>query len=225
MRRDCCKPNLTTDEAGFTLLELLVAMTLLGFLITVLFGGLRFGARAWERAANHGSGTDQVRVAQMQIRRLLELAYPSFISDPLRPRVDFQGTEDQMTFLAPAPNALSIGGRARITLSRFVQTGTTSLLVEARPELAVRGSSGESDVLISGLTTLEFSYYGTAAPDAPAQWTDRWIDRTRLPLLVRIRGVFSEAGGRLWPELVVAPRLSADISCIYDVLTQYCRGR
>ena len=36
-------------EAGFTLLELLISMTLLGLLMLVVLGGLRFGARAWER--------------------------------------------------------------------------------------------------------------------------------------------------------------------------------
>ena len=36
------------DHNGFTLVELLVATTLLALLSVVLFGGLRFGARAWE---------------------------------------------------------------------------------------------------------------------------------------------------------------------------------
>ena len=35
-------------ERGFTLLELLIAMTLLGLLMLGLFGGLRLGARVWE---------------------------------------------------------------------------------------------------------------------------------------------------------------------------------
>jgi prepilin-type N-terminal cleavage/methylation domain-containing protein len=37
-------------EHGFTLLELLVAITLLGLLMAALFGGLRLGARVWETA-------------------------------------------------------------------------------------------------------------------------------------------------------------------------------
>ena len=35
---------------GFTLLELLAAIMLLGLLMAVLFGGLRLGARVWETA-------------------------------------------------------------------------------------------------------------------------------------------------------------------------------
>jgi general secretion pathway protein J len=212
-------------DAGFTLLELLVAMTLLGLLMTVLFGGLRFGARAWERGMEHSRGTDEIRLAQMHIRRGLELAYPYFISDLERPRIDFDGTSERVRFLALAANSQSPGGRARIILSSSQQDGALALLIEARPELALPEIPFESDVLVSGFKTLEFSYYGSSGRDDPPEWLDRWIDRTRLPLLVRVRAEFAEDDGRFWPELVVAPRLSADVGCIYDVLTNYCRGR
>lgn len=212
-------------EAGFTLLELLVAMTLLGLLMTVLFGGLRFGTRAWERAIDHSGGTDDIRLAQMHIRRALELAYPYFVSDPDHPRIDFEGTADRVAFLGPAPNAQSTGGRARIVLSSAGRDGALSLTFESRPELALPEAQGDSDVLVSGLTALEFSYFGSSGPDEPPQWLDRWTNRIRLPLLVRVSAALSDDDARSWPELVVAPRLSADVSCIYDVLTQYCRGR
>ena len=34
--------------AGFTLLELLIAMSLLGFILALLFAGMRLGARSWD---------------------------------------------------------------------------------------------------------------------------------------------------------------------------------
>ena len=49
--RRLCRPrghHRHRSEAGFTLIELLVALTLLGLISVVLFGGLRFGTRAWE---------------------------------------------------------------------------------------------------------------------------------------------------------------------------------
>ena len=42
--------ELRAAERGFTLLELLVAITLLGLLMAALFGGLRLGTRVWETA-------------------------------------------------------------------------------------------------------------------------------------------------------------------------------
>lgn len=34
---------------GFTLLELVVSLTILGVIITLIYGGMRIGVRAWER--------------------------------------------------------------------------------------------------------------------------------------------------------------------------------
>ena len=47
-------------EEGFTLIELLVSMTLLGFVFVILFGGLRFGSRAWEKSDSETSATTRV---------------------------------------------------------------------------------------------------------------------------------------------------------------------
>ena len=35
-------------QGGFTLLELLIAITLLGLILVLLFGGLRLGMRSWD---------------------------------------------------------------------------------------------------------------------------------------------------------------------------------
>ncbi len=40
---------MTTRADGFTLVELLIAMTLVAMLSVLLFGGLRFGTRAADR--------------------------------------------------------------------------------------------------------------------------------------------------------------------------------
>ena len=37
-------------EGGFTLLEMLVAMMLLGLIMVMIFGGLRLGLRVWKLA-------------------------------------------------------------------------------------------------------------------------------------------------------------------------------
>ena len=41
-------PRTEPEAAGFTLVEILVAITLLGLLMAALFGGVQLGVRAWE---------------------------------------------------------------------------------------------------------------------------------------------------------------------------------
>lgn len=217
-----------SDEAGFTLLELLVAMTLLGLLMVLIFGGLRFGARVWERSAVHTSGTDDVRIAQTLIRREIEGAYPYLLAgNGIQPHIDFEGSAEGLTFLAPLPNAVLPAGRARVKLFAVTDGGSSRLVVQMRPELAAGDDekTSEEDTLLAGLSAVRFSYFGSERPGEAPSWHDSWYGAMRLPALVRFEVTFAKGDTRLWPELVVAPRIAADVGCVYDPLTKFCQGR
>ncbi|MEE9250386.1 MAG: prepilin-type N-terminal cleavage/methylation domain-containing protein, partial [Alphaproteobacteria bacterium] len=73
-------PAATEDRAwrerGFTLLEVLIAMTLLGLIMMLLFGGLRLGTRAWETNSDRVEEISQIEISHQIIRRMLAQAYP-----------------------------------------------------------------------------------------------------------------------------------------------------
>jgi prepilin-type N-terminal cleavage/methylation domain-containing protein len=92
------------SEAGFTLVELLVALALFSLLCTLLFGNVRFGMRAWQYGAAHAEQVDHTMVVQGVLRRLIEEAYPIFLAgDPTHPHVDFNGKQPSLEFLSSAP--------------------------------------------------------------------------------------------------------------------------
>jgi len=215
-----------TGEGGFTLVELLISVTLLGLLMVVVMGGLRFGVRAWERNDSHSSGSDQVRLVQSLLRSEIERIYPFFIYDQAHVadrHVDFEGTPDGMSFLAPAPASLDPhGGQARVMLA--ADTATGALTLSMRPELA-QSAQVYDETLLSGLKSVEFSYFGSDDPQDAPSWQDHWTHKMRLPQLIRIHAVFRNGDARVWPEFVAAPHIAVDVACVYDALTKYCQGR
>src|SRR5271154_905764 len=108
------------SQAGFTLLELLVSLTLLGFLFVLLFGGLRFGTRAWERSDSTSDSTRDVLLAQSIVRREIERACPiafRVAGSDVAPAIDFSGTATSVMFRGPAPGSLGAAACTRVTLA------------------------------------------------------------------------------------------------------------
>jgi general secretion pathway protein J len=95
------------------------------------------------------------------------------------------------------------------------------------PELARSQdtATATSTVLLRDVDHAEFSYFGAGAGARNLQWIDGWTKRSEMPALVRVRVAFRTGDQRSWPDLVVSPRLTADVICDYDPLTMRCRGR
>jgi general secretion pathway protein J len=80
-------------------------------------------------------------------------------------------------------------------------------------------------LLLSDIDRVEFAYFGEGKAKRGLRWQDSWVQRIDVPRLVRIRVTFRSADQRSWPELLIAPRITADVSCVYDPGTLRCRGR
>jgi len=68
------------QQAGFTVVELLVALTLFSLLCTLLFGNVRFGLKAWQRGLAHTERVDHSMIVQNLLRRIIGEVYPLFIN-------------------------------------------------------------------------------------------------------------------------------------------------
>jgi prepilin-type N-terminal cleavage/methylation domain-containing protein len=212
-------------EAGFTLVELLVALVLFAMLSGVVFTALRFGAATLRREAAAQESIEALTSSELVLHRMIEAAYPAYLPAPLpglTGRVDFDGTDTSMAFLTQAPLGVAPGGFARVRL----WAAGHNLLLAARPELAWPGTDQtSSETLASGIAGAKFAYFGPDAPGQPGYWHADWEDRTALPSLIRISVVFPPGGPTNWPDLLIAPMVVVDESCRFVALTQSCQGR
>jgi len=216
------------NEAGFTLVELLVALALFSLLTTVLFENVRFGLTARLHGSVHAEQLERTIVAQDYLRQTIGNIYPMLVADgKLQPQIDFEGTGKSISFLGNAPLAAGGGGRMRFRVFMEQERHGTDLVVSGTPELGDGENSPMTvkKALLSDVDRVEFSYFGATASGRNAQWQDTWVQRSDPPALVRVRVGFRSEDVRLWPELVISPRITADVGCVYDLTTKRCLGR
>jgi general secretion pathway protein J len=190
-------------EAGFTLLELLVSIALLGLLTMVLLAGLSLVMREVDRQTPRLDETAKLAVVYGFLHSHLADARPTIPVNLLGGAVAFDGGGTRVDFVAPAPDGAT---RAGLYLYSIEAAGSQ---LKARWRLfagllpAATEEAGET-VLLDGLRQVDITYYGSPLGEAEIAWQHEWRNAPYLPLLVRF--AFSLRDGGLAPALVVAPR-------------------
>ena len=214
--------NFRTDESGFTLLELLVSITLLAFLSLALVSGMRFGTQVWNKSQTANVDTNAMRAAQNWTEHSLASVYPKYIvASPTDAFVVFDGTAQRMDFLSTdAPD----GGLAQITLETVKRDNGDTLQAEIGSDLDTARATPDTIVLLRQLNAVEFAYYGARAGEKIPSWHQSWQHERSLPLLIRVRAAMPHPSAP-WSELVIRPRIAADVSCNFEAVTKFCAGR
>ncbi len=170
-------------ERGFTLLEILVVLSLLAVLLALVGGAIVGANRAVVKAERFTTALDETRAAQNFLRRAVSGALPlDYARGGAKQRVVFGGSAQQLEFVAPLPSSLG-GGVYLHTLA----------LHQGRLQVdfaELRGRDlqplGQSQVLLRGVESLNISYRGYSPKGELTGWLPNWPWPTRLPRSVRI---------------------------------------
>lgn len=208
--------------AGFTLLEMLLAISLMLMLAGLAYGTLRIGVRGWEAADDHAERGDALHVAWPFLHQTLEDARLYSGRDATHP--SFIGTEQDLRWVSQLPAHFAQGGPRVLQLSveqdhahdrRQLVLRNYSLDAESDAATASgteRDDTRQRAVLVDDLATLKIAYYGVPQSEtrgAPL-WQDSWQQRDVLPLLVRVDITPQDA--EPWPSLYAHPYLAASPS-------------
>lgn len=192
-----------SGQAGFTLLELVVAITLMGLVLIVLYSGLRLGLNSWDGGEQRAEATNRLRLAQEFLRRQLMQSITVYQMNEKQERlVAFTGRSDAIEFIAPMLAQLGQGGLYRVR----IEADDGRLWVRWRPYSPADPEAGEErkTVLLEGVSDVEWAYFGPEQDDDPAspfRWRSDWTSTQRRPQLARLNLHWSDEP---WPDLVTA---------------------
>ncbi|AVS75663.1 prepilin-type N-terminal cleavage/methylation domain-containing protein [Paracidovorax cattleyae] len=203
-----CRSHERGRARGFTLVELLVVISLLSLVMLAMASALRTTAQTEERVDARLRKVDDLRTTDGFLRAVLgrvsmrkRLGVIPVNESPYY----FLGGPQEMVWVGIMPARYGVGGRFFLRLGLEEGPVGQSLVLRYLPfsnAVAVPDwSQAESYVLVPAVTGLELRYEDPS--QEPPQWGAPWTITDRLPQRVSIQ---IRSATDAWPEIVVAMR-------------------
>jgi general secretion pathway protein J len=203
--------NRPPPHRGFTLVEILIALTLLALVMLGLLSAMRTFAQTGERIEARLLKTDELRLVSSFVHEILSSAS----ARPLpalkqaaqgtgqAPLFLFYGQPQELVFLGTMPARHGPGGLHFMRIALFGPQEHRVLGIQFRPldPLAetLDWENHEPEWLVEGVTQFQIQYQ----PIEGGPWRTHWQDPSTLPGFVRF--VLSDTQGP-WPEWVTPIR-------------------
>jgi general secretion pathway protein J len=172
------------SERGLTIIELLVSLSLLILIAGSLAGGLQMFRRAFDtdrRAQVAAEAGQAVEILAGQIAAAFPLA------DTRSGRMAFDGRPNTIAFTRLDQGRANRGGLQQAYIQQVGDDLTLTLTSAVQGQDAVSSEPRPPIVLVSGVSQVQFSYFGTVGQSTRPVWRADWSAMDQLPELVSIR--------------------------------------
>ncbi|MBT8063924.1 MAG: prepilin-type N-terminal cleavage/methylation domain-containing protein [Xanthomonadales bacterium] len=202
-------------SGGFTLVELLLAMTLLSILMALAYGGLRASTRAAERGQIILEDSGRIRMGHQFVRRQLSQMMPLVFEqeEDGTERKVFIGNSSMIRFVAPMPGYLGYGG-PQVQELAFVpgEEGMNLVFTHALLQNFEEAHLDERPpiVLLENIQSGEFAFLGLDEFGQLTPWLNQWDEPEYLPESVSVSVEFSEEIYLEWPMMTASVRVDSE---------------
>jgi prepilin-type N-terminal cleavage/methylation domain-containing protein len=217
-------------QGGFTLVEVVLAMVLVGSILLLTYSGLSFALRSWDAGDANGRRIAERQLAENFLRRELSEMFPMRFKDAMQVKMAFEGSASHLRFVSARPPGIQMGGLSLVGIEmqddREKRTRDLVMLRAMPDDEAVDFGpldKAERHLLLAGVDRVDFGYFGSENDFKEAQWHDSWTFAGRVPELIRMR--VRTADGAMLPDLTVRIALREEAGCLENSFQRLCRPR
>jgi general secretion pathway protein J len=192
---------------GFTLIEVLIAMTLLGVMMVLLFTSLKICADSWEKGESKITDVNEIAVVYNFFQRDLSVAKPLWNDLPEgegEKTFSFQGTAQSLQFVSAFPASADRSGLQLFSIGLLEEDNEQVIKVRIVPFVpSVEGVEWHKEevTLIKHVEDFTLAYFGSEDGVSEGVWTEEWLNKAALPRLVKIN--IHLENGSYWPEMII----------------------
>ncbi|MDX8390190.1 MAG: prepilin-type N-terminal cleavage/methylation domain-containing protein [Mariprofundaceae bacterium] len=207
-------------QRGFTLIEIMISLALVGMIMLLVFAGLRMGSRSWNAVEGSIEDLSDMRSVLAFMKRGVGNAYPLYLKHATDKALIFSGDRQSLLFVTELANMRGMGGYYIVSVDREDS--------QLRLRIAAYGAGIKSlnDVdfldahrFSDDIDALHFSYFGKKENHDEERWHHTWEKQSYFPQLVKMK--VAQAGVN-WPEFIMRPQISSDAACLWDNWHQRC---
>jgi general secretion pathway protein J len=198
----------STQQGGFTLVELLLAITLMAMLLGFAYSGLSAATKATSKGREILEETGNVRATHQFIRRQLNQMQPlayDIADEAAQTTVVFEGGPRRIQFVAPMPGYLGQGG-PQVQYLELVNGDDGLDLIFSHQLLQGYDPAfmvvREPIILVEGIESGQFEFLAVDEFREPLAWVTSWDTPDVLPTAVRLDIEFKKERRSIWPLLI-----------------------
>lgn len=176
-------PDAILSKTGFTILELIVSITILTFIALIMGQGFRIGVNSWEKGEAETVETQKLRILSGMLTQQLKsfYLYRTKLEDEDKENILFKGENDSILFVTTLADS-SFGGLKWVRYS--YKEGVLYYKEGLLPDKEVMENiEGDEEILDSDIEEVVFEYYFGHEDE----WKESWDDEESFPESVSVK--------------------------------------
>jgi prepilin-type N-terminal cleavage/methylation domain-containing protein len=183
------------DEGGFTLVEVVLALTIFALMGVVLYGAFSLSHSAVEKSETKFIASQKLRSTADLLGTYLRSAFP-YRESLQDPAIFFEGEPDSLEFISSYSHAMGGRGLAKISIETDAADGSANLRLSETAPVRLGGESGPSHGLVIQEKLRDFKIAYLDPESDPENWQERWAGRERNALPRAVRLTFHDSDGK-----------------------------
>ena len=170
---------------GFTLIEVLIAMTLFSMMMMLLFGSLKICADSWEKGENKITDVNELAVVYNFFHQHLSSAQPLWNDSSSEAKTfSFQGNAHSLQFVSAMPASAGRSGLQLFSVDLHSENNNPYINVMLIPFFPLAEGAAwhkEEEILINHVSDFTLAYFGSVEGINLGRWQDEWLGKNELP--------------------------------------------
>jgi len=186
--------------AGFTLIEVVLAITIFALMGGVLYGAFSLGHTAVEKSEQSFNRSQRTRSVGDLLATYIRSGYP-YRESIQEQTILFEGERESLTFVSAYSHAMGGRGLATITIEKEeTNNGRARFRLTETAPVRVGGDGGQRSSLVIQEDVRDFQFAYLDVEGDKENWEERWDgnERRRLPRAVRLSFIDAEGNEVRW---------------------------